>query len=96
MGCVSSVRIKDNTQKIECVVCFNDADTILYPCGHYCMCYDCVIRLSQYDRQRLGSIRHVKINIRNNNGVYCPLCRKLGLPTKVFQNDAQQQDYNTI
>ena len=96
MGCLlSKNRGENNTiPQVECVVCFNEANRVLYPCGHYCICNDCAMQMSQNDRSRLGDIVYVKLNVRRQNGLFCPICRRLGLPTKIFPNSSE--DYNTI
>lgn len=92
MGCVSST--PHVVQKVECVVCFKEADTVLYPCGHYCICNDCALQIARNDRQRLGDLVSIKLNIRKQNGLFCPYCRKIGLPTKIYPNTTQE--FNTI
>ena len=94
MGCILSHSTNESNSRVECVVCYNEANTVLYPCGHYCLCNDCALQISENDKEKLREMVYVKINIRRHNGLYCPFCRKLGLPTKVFSN--YEQDFNTI
>jgi len=45
----------------HCTVCLNAiADTVLYRCGHLCVCYMCGLQLQQ---------------ATSVNGVKCPICR---------------------
>ena len=84
MGCISSTQ--QSVSKVECVVCFNEADTALYPCGHFCICKDCSMQISINERDRLGDMIYLKLNLRKHNALFCPFCRKLGLPTKIYPN----------
>lgn len=46
----------------HCTICLTEvADTVLYRCGHLCVCYMCGLNLRE--------------NASNNNGVKCPICR---------------------
>ena len=94
MGCILQRPQEGSVQKVECVVCFNEATTVLYPCGHCCVCNECARQLSINDRERLGDLVYIKINIRKHNGLFCPLCRKLGLPTKIYPN--MTEGHNTM
>lgn len=94
MGCVTSNSMQANNPKVECVVCFDEANTVIYPCGHYCLCNNCAMQISENDKDRLGDLVYMKINIRRNNGLFCPCCRKLGLASKIFPN--LEPDFNTI
>lgn len=45
---------------VDCTICYeNPIDSVLYMCGHMCMCYDC-------------AMKHWRGGI---NGGACPLCR---------------------
>ena len=98
MGCISSRHNSqntiENTSRAECVVCFNEANTVLYPCGHNCVCTDCAMQIAENDKERLGDLVYLKLNIRKHKGLFCPFCRKLGLPAKIFPNIVQ--DFGTI
>ena len=74
MGCYKS--------KPKCVICYNEAEKLLWPCGHFCLCTDCNVELSKYRR---GS-NHLKMNIELNDikGVQCPICRCTAVPTNVY------------
>lgn len=87
MGCLQSLYPLRESQKVECLVCFNEADMVLYPCGHHCICRDCALTLSNNDRERMGDVHYMKINLRRNHALFCPLCRRLTVPIKLFQND---------
>lgn len=101
MGCVhaSSSLQESSTDvhpppptRVECLVCFDDADMVLYPCGHYCVCRACALSLSSNDRQRLGDTNYMRINLKKCHALFCPLCRRLSVPIKIFQNDT----YHTL
>ncbi|EAN80260.1 UEV domain/Zinc finger, C3HC4 type (RING finger), putative [Trypanosoma equiperdum] len=34
-------------ENAQCVICFGPKDTVLVPCGHYCLCVSCASNLSQ-------------------------------------------------
>ncbi len=45
----------------HCTICLNSiADTVLYRCGHLCVCYMCGLNLQQ---------------TTSANGMKCPICR---------------------
>ena len=37
MGCVTS----KPTNQTECVICYDKAEKVLFPCGHFCLCDNC-------------------------------------------------------
>ena len=74
MGCYSS--------KTKCVICYNEAEKLLWPCGHFCLCSDCSIELSKY---RQGpKYLNVNLNLDDCKGVKCPICRSTSVPTNVY------------
>ena len=75
MGCKQSIYPK-------CIICFKKATTVLYPCGHFCLCSKCAKLLSKHDRYKT-SIDPQSFHL---NGVLCPFCRKASLPTVVYPN----------
>ena len=75
MGCRQSIQPK-------CIICLKKANTVLFPCGHLCLCNTCARSLSQYDRYK-ASVNLKKIHI---NGVICPFCRGASVPTLVYPN----------
>ena len=75
-----------NPQVTSCVVCFKKADTVLYPCGHYCLCKDCGLQLSERDT---SEFRYIQFNYKNRGGMTCPMCRRKGLPAIVYENTDQ-------
>lgn len=66
-----------------CVVCFDKANTVLYPCGHLCLCQSCSEQLSKMDTSQ---IQNFKWNFKERKGMSCPMCRRKGLPTIVYKN----------
>ena len=71
MGCIST--------KPTCVICYDIADQILFPCGHYCLCANCATQLSNHQ----SNVRHRYINIQEYLQIKCPLCRSLSVAGKV-------------
>ena len=76
---------KDHPQT-TCVVCFNKATTVLYPCGHFCLCQNCGEELSRRDTSQFT---YIKFNYKDRGGMKCPMCRRKGLPAIVYQNVEQ-------
>lgn len=70
MGCISS--------KPACVICYGVADQILWPCGHFCLCADCTIQLSNH--QSIENLSYIKI--KDYTQIKCPLCRSFSIPAK--------------
>ncbi|CRL00620.1 CLUMA_CG013880, isoform A [Clunio marinus] len=59
-GTVSNYGPNDPSNGVDCTICYeNPIDSVLYMCGHMCMCYDC-------------AMKHWRGGI---NGGACPLCR---------------------
>ena len=59
-GSVSNFGSNGDASAVDCTICYeNPIDSVLYMCGHMCMCFDCAMK-----HWRGGS-----------NGGYCPLCR---------------------
>lgn len=69
--------------RTACIICFQTANTVLYPCGHFCLCQECSERLSRQDTSQL---RYFKLNFKERKGMKCPMCRRKGLPAIVYQN----------
>ena len=75
-------KIKDPPKSI-CVACFDTADTVLYPCGHFCLCKPCAEILATQDTP---NFRYIQYDYNLRKGMRCPMCRKRGLPAIVYQN----------
>lgn len=59
-GSISNYGASEPAGGVDCTICYeNPIDSVLYMCGHMCMCYDC-------------AMKHWRGGI---NGGACPLCR---------------------
>lgn len=93
MGCLnSSPAMPPDPPRVECLVCFSEADMVLYPCGHHCICHDCATTLSNNDHERIGDGKYMKIKLRRGHALFCPLCRRITIPIKLYQNNT----YHTL
>ena len=72
-----------NRPVTTCIICFNKANTVLYPCGHYCLCQECADILS---RQETSGPHYFHLDYHDRGGMRCPICRRRGLPALVYQN----------
>lgn len=61
-GSISNYGANDQSPGVDCTICYeNPIDSVLYMCGHMCMCYECAIK-------HWGGMA-------NGGGGVCPLCR---------------------
>ena len=67
----------------SCIICFNEANTVLYPCGHFCLCQECAEVLAE---QCESHLQNFHLNFQQRRGMRCPICRRKGLPAIVYQN----------
>ena len=79
MGCSQSKSNSDYT-KPKCIICLEYAEEILWPCGHFCLCSQCVHKLSKH---RYGEGKLI-LNRKEYRGVKCPICRTLSIPSRVY------------
>ena len=76
MGCYNS--------KPKCVICYKNAEKVLWPCGHICLCGDCAQKLTN---SRSGSSEYrLKLNLDECGGVHCPICRQTAIPSNLYPN----------
>ena len=75
--------LSKNQEAPTCVACLHTADTVLYPCGHYCLCQNCAQILANQDT---SEFRFVQFDYKARSGMRCPMCRRRGLPALVYQN----------
>ena len=54
----------------KCVICDKDAEQLLWPCSHFCLCSKCTSELVKYQQGK--------------DEVKCPICRCISIPIKVF------------
>ena len=48
----SSVIISQNKQLVDCIVCHNNLkESIFYPCGHRCVCYNCAVLIFEVHKK---------------------------------------------
>ena len=75
--------LSKNQELPTCVACFQMADTVLYPCGHFCLCKSCAEIIARLDTEEF---RYIQFDYKARQGMRCPMCRKRGLPAIVYQN----------
>ena len=86
MGCIQLRGAKKDIVLPECVICFNTAENILWPCGHFCLCNSCASNLATYNRE-INNVSSFKLDQNRMKAVKCPICRKVVLPTKFYMNE---------
>lgn len=74
MGCLPS--------KPKCVICQNNVSKILWPCGHFCVCDNCIIELA--NRRHGPNEIKFSLDLKKMNAVHCPLCRSISIPNTVY------------
>ena len=66
--------------KPKCVICDEKAETVLFPCGHYCLCKNCAEKMSNDPSFQ----RRAFINLHALCQVKCPICRTVSVVSKVY------------
>ena len=72
MGCVTS----KPTNQTECVICYDKAEKVLFPCGHFCLCDNC--------NNRLFVREYHLFNNNEYNVIICPICRSQSMSSFLY------------
>ena len=72
MGCAATKVCEQS----ECVICYNKAEKVLFPCGHFCLCNNCVNRLFVTDCHFF--------NNKEYNVIICPICRARSISINLY------------
>ena len=86
MGCINSTLRRKSSdgyiKKPKCIICFEDVENFLWPCGHLCLCDVCAVELSAY--RRGPRMIQLNIDMELENGLDCPVCRRKAIPTPFY------------
>ena len=77
MGCYNS-----KVKSAFCIICGLEAEKVLFPCGHFCLCNACNVEMAK--ARQGGSNLKININLEERHGVNCPVCRTIAFPMNVY------------
>ena len=72
---------------VVCVICLSEANIVLYPCGHFCLCQSCSDKLLRQTWKNKPEMKYLELDYKiKRRGMKCPMCRRKGLPAIVYPN----------